>query len=313
MPKNEPKRHHFVPKFYLRQFADHKKRVRIYARGTTKKPVVTSVINAAVESGFYTIVEESGAESQSVEQLLSKIEGLARGAMVRMLEGRFPPDFEDRANLSLFMALQILRTPENRLSFEAMVDYMQKILFQGWTPDYTRERLREAGIETTDEAVAEIMDVVENPDKYRFIPHQNEHIRNMLTVATKLAPVIASRSWLMAHTKRQALVTSDHPVVWRSEPNPTNPLIGSGLGNAAEVYFPLDRHHALAMAVSGSILEGRTIELDRDSVLFINSLEAASSFKWIYQHPDDDPIDDLIPKKSRPLMQINQEPIFEPE
>jgi hypothetical protein len=160
--KTEPKRHHFVPRFYLRHFSDHKKRVRMYARGTKKKPIVTSVNNAAVESGFYTTVEESGEESQRVEQVLSVIEGLAKGAIARMLEGQFPPDLEDRSNLSLFISLQTLRTPENRRSYEAMVDYTQKMLFEGWTPDYARERMREQQIEPTDQAVAEVMDVVEN-------------------------------------------------------------------------------------------------------------------------------------------------------
>jgi hypothetical protein len=309
--KTEPKRHHFVPRFYLRHFSDHKKRVRMYARGTKRKPEVTSVNNAAVESGFYTIAEETGDESQRVEHLLSIIEGLAKAAIGRILKGQFPPDIEDRSNLSLFMALQMLRTPEHRRSYEAMVDYGQKVMFEGWTPDFARERLKEKGIEPTDEAVAEIMDLVENPDKYRFVPHQNEHIKIMLNVATKVAPVIAERSWLLGHCRRAAFVTSDHPVVWRSEPNEMSKYMGVGVGNAEEVYFPLDRRHVLAMALPDALPDGMVMELIEDNVLFVNSLEAAYSHKWVYQHPDDDEIDDLIPDKPRPLMEINQKPIFE--
>jgi hypothetical protein len=307
----EPKRHHFVPRFYLRHFSDRKKRVRMYARGAKKKRIVTSVNNAAVESGFYTIVEEMGDQSQRVEHLLSMIEGLAKAAIGRMLKGRFPPDIEDRSNLSLFLALQTLRTPEHRRSFEAMVDYSQKVMLEGWTPDYACQRLKAEGIDPTDKAIAEIMDVVDNPDKYRFVPHQNEHIKIMLDVATRVAPVIAERSWLLGHSRRAAFVTSDHPVVWRSETTEMSKYMGVGVGNAEEEYFPLDRRHVLTMALPDAQPDGMTMELIEDNVLFVNSLEAAYSHKWVYQHPDDDPIDDLIPDKPRPLMEINQEPIFE--
>jgi len=307
----EPKCHHFVPRFYLRHFADRKKRVRMYARGAKKKRIVTSVNNAAVESGFYTIVDEMGDQSQRAEQLLSMIEGLAKAAIGRMLKGRFPPDIEDRSNLSLFLALQILRTPEHRRSYEATVDYSQKVMLEGWTPGYARQRLKEEGIDPTDKAVAEIMDVVDNPDNYRFVPHQNEHINIMLDVAAKVAPVIAERSWLLGYSKRAAFVTSDHPIVWRSEPNEMSKYMGVGVGNAEEVYFPLDRRHVLAMALPDALPDGMTKELIEDNVLFVNTLEAAYSHKWVYQHPDDDPIGDLIPDKPRPLMEINQKPIFE--
>jgi hypothetical protein len=70
--------------------------------------------------------------------------------------------------------------------------------------------------------------------------------------------------------------------------------VGVGIGNAEEVYFPLDRRHVLAMALPDPRLDGMVMELMEDNVLFVNSLEAAYSHKWVYQHPDDDEIDNLI-------------------
>jgi hypothetical protein len=126
----QPKRHHFVPKFCLRRFADHKRRVRMYRRGTKESPRLASINNAAVESGFYTIEEKSGERTAKVEQLLSMIEGLAQEAIVRIASGQFPPTSEDRTNLSIFMAFQILRTPEHRRGYEVMVDKSQKDLWK---------------------------------------------------------------------------------------------------------------------------------------------------------------------------------------
>ncbi len=307
--KSEPKRHHFLPKFYLRHFADHKKRVRMYERGRKKKAIVTSVNNAAVQSGFYTVTEESGEESQKVERLLSLIEGQAKAAIERILKGKFPPDPGDRNFLALFMALQTLRTPEHRREYEVMVDYTQKVLLEGWTPDYVRERLKEKGLEPTDEAVAEIMDVVENPDKYEFVPHQNEHIKVMLSVATQVAPVIAARAWLVGDCKTATFITSDHPVVWYSRPTEMSRYVGVGIANAEEVYYPLDRHYVLALAPPGTLQE-RAIALVKDNVLFVNSLVAGYSHKWVFQHPGDEPVHYLIPAAPRPLMEINGKPVF---
>ena len=307
--KSEPKRHHFLPKFYLRHFADHKKRVRMYESGRKKKAIVTSVNNAAVQSGFYTVTEESGEESQKVERLLSLIEGQAKAAIERILKGKFPPDPGDRNFLALFLALQTLRTPEHRRQYEVMVDYTQKVMLEGWTPDYVRERLMEKGLEPTDEAVAEIIDVVENPDKYEFVPHQNEHIKIMLSVATQVAPVIAARAWLVGHCKTATFITSDHPVVWYSRPTEMSRYVGVGIANAEEVYYPLDRHYVLALAPPGTLQE-RAIALVKDNVLFVNSLVAGYSHKWVFQHPDDEPVHYLIPAAPRPLMEINGKPVF---
>ncbi|MBI2914090.1 MAG: DUF4238 domain-containing protein [Chloroflexi bacterium] len=306
----QPKRHHFVPKFYLRHFADNKRRVRMYTRGHKRKPIIVSVSNAAVESGLYTVLEESGDESQKVEGLLSLIEGQAKSAIDRILKGRFPPDLEDRSALALFMALQMLRTPEQHRQYEAMVDYTQKVLLEGWTPEYARERLEQASMEPTHEAVAQIMDVVENPDKYRFVPHKNEQIRIMLSVATNIAPVIAARSWLLGQCKTASFITSDHPVVWWSEPTEMSRYVGTGVGNAQEVHFPLDRHHALMLALPGSLPE-LVMAAAADNVLFVNWLVAEYSYRWIYQHPDDEPLDFLIPKMPKPLMEINGKPVFD--
>jgi hypothetical protein len=308
--KDEPKRHHFVPRCYLRGFSDHKKRVRMYARASKQHLVVTSVNNAAVESGFYTLVEESGEQSLAVEHVLGLIEGLAKTAIARMVSGQFPPTIEDRSNLSLFMALQVLRTPEERLAYEAMVDHSQKAMFEGWTPEYVRERMKEEGIEPTDEAVAEVMDVVENPDNYRFVPHQNEHIKVMLKVAVEAAPVIAARTWLLGQSTRASFITSDHPVVLWSEPSEETRFKGIGIETAEQVYFPLDRRHVLALALPHSRPDGKLLQLTEDNVLFVNHLEADHSFKWVYQHPEDDLVHDLIPDKPKPLMEINQTPIF---
>jgi hypothetical protein len=283
----------------------------MYARGGKKKPILTSINNAAVESGFYTITGESGEKSQAIERLLSLIEGGGREAIDRISEGVFPPDPDSRDSLALFMAFQMLRTPERRREYEEMVDYTSKTMLEGWTPEYARQRLQQEGIEPTEEAVAEIMEVVENPNDFRFVPHQNEQIRLMLDVAVKVAPVIAGRTWLLGHCRVATFVTGDHPVVWYSRPTETSRYRGVGVGNAEEVYYPLDRHHVLLLALPGVMRDGMVAQLSKDNALFVNSAIAAFSHRWVYQHPDDDRVDYLIPHDPKVLVEINGKPVFD--
>jgi hypothetical protein len=89
---DEPKRHHYVPQWYLRRFANRREQIRVYHRGNGAY-FTTSVENAAVQTGFYTIKEASGRESQVVEKVLGDIDGKADKVASRMITGRFPPGF----------------------------------------------------------------------------------------------------------------------------------------------------------------------------------------------------------------------------
>jgi hypothetical protein len=85
--------------------------------------------------------------------------------------------------------------------------------------------------------------------------------------------------------------------------------MGVGLRDAEEIDFPLDRHHVLMMFPEG--WPEKSFVLERENVLFVNSLVASASYEFVFQHPDDPLIHNLIPKEPRPLMVVNQEPVFE--
>ena len=108
-----PAKHHFVPQFYLRRFSNAKKQIRIYERGHGTR--ISSVKNTAAQSGYYTAAVKSGGDPQGVEKLLDRIETAARGAIERIVNSKFPPSGEDRGSIGLFLAIQMMRTPERRI------------------------------------------------------------------------------------------------------------------------------------------------------------------------------------------------------
>src|SRR5688500_7539718 len=88
-PMNEARRHHYVPQFYLRRFADQKDQVRMIRR-STGKVVTTSVSNAAVQVGFYDVETEDGTPRDLVERFLSSVEGEVAEVFERIDAGTWP-------------------------------------------------------------------------------------------------------------------------------------------------------------------------------------------------------------------------------
>jgi hypothetical protein len=51
----DAKRHHQVPQFYLRQFADNSEMVTVVRLGATPRTFTTGIKNVAVEAHFYDV------------------------------------------------------------------------------------------------------------------------------------------------------------------------------------------------------------------------------------------------------------------
>lgn len=270
----------------------------------------THVKDAAVKTGFYKIQSDGPGDPMQIEHDLSKIEGHASHAMQRVAAARsWPPDADDRSVLALFMALQLVRTPEHRQQSELMVDSLEKAFYENMTPEWASQRLEEIGASPTPERVGEIVDISKNPDDYLFVPHPNEHLRMMMDLAGKMAPVLAGRSWSLGISSGPALVAGDHAPVRFTRPEMRRPFLGVGLVDAEEVDFPLDRHHALLMFQPG--LPEDTFVLGRENILFLNGQTSFASHHFVFQHPDDPSVEHLIPRGPKSLFQMNQEPMFE--
>ncbi len=303
------KRHHFIPAFYLRHFANSKAQVRIYPTHCNKPFFSSSVKNAAVEAGFYTIVSDDSSKASVLETELAKIEAAAQHAIGHVLSGT-PPSVEDRRDLALFMAIQYSRTPEQRSQHALMVDAIEKAFYENMTEEWARERLAQIGKEPTPDMVALVLDISKNPQKYLFRPHPNDFLAVMVRVAVEgLAPLLFGRHWVVGVSPGPALIAGDHPLVMTRHPAGSSHYRGGGLAAAEQLFFPIDRHHILILNRE-SVMAQRVV-LTREEVGSLNRTTAEYSHRYVFQHPDDPVISALIPKTPRALMTVNLEPVFE--
>jgi len=119
---NEPRRHHFVPAFYLRRFCAGDGRLHAFDKPTGRE-FRASVEAVANSIGYYDlspeVAEALGFERTAMEAALARHEASVSSRMRLLLEecaagNPTPVDEETRGAMAAFLATQIVRVPTTR-------------------------------------------------------------------------------------------------------------------------------------------------------------------------------------------------------
>lgn len=243
------KRPHYVPECYLRAWADSNDQVAIRRRNSTKVPT-PNVVNVAVEAGIYGRDEPAqlrekvfGGFEERWPDLRSLL--LAQGGTVT---GKV------RSAISLFAALQLIRTREHMTQVEFLSDFGK---FSGRRPverddirAYLKQRhLRSAPSDREVEAAWTLAYVAFN---YGGPLTKDETMRMLFDIAIReLAPRLDRYSWVVEHCRKPILFTSDRPVMFWRRPSPSDSYEGIGLETADEIRMPLTPSDLLVVRHSG--------------------------------------------------------------
>lgn len=116
-----PRRHHYVPRLLLRQFAVERKPGKFQTTVFDKereRVFTTAIENVAVETDFYT-AEIGGGRTFSMEAGLGFAEAMAANVLAELARGKKIGDFSDdeKTWLILFAALQSIRDKAFRSQF----------------------------------------------------------------------------------------------------------------------------------------------------------------------------------------------------
>lgn len=115
------KNHHYVPQFYLRQFANPPKQINLYALGQQKLILGASLKGQCYRKNFY-------GPDQSIENALMVIENGIAPVIQRITRDRVLPAVESVEHdfILLFIAMQIARTETAGLKINEGMDRMIK-------------------------------------------------------------------------------------------------------------------------------------------------------------------------------------------
>ncbi|MPV65831.1 DUF4238 domain-containing protein [Burkholderia sp. BE17] len=196
----QAKRHHFVPKAYLKSFCDTDGKLLIYRKDDPSNPLHVKPDATQFRRYYYSQpIPGGGQDNNTLEGLFSAIESSWPETVVRLHQRE---DVNDRLiNIFEFMSLQRVRVPAARDLVEATLaqsvkDTVRVLLANGTLPPPP------PGLENIAELVQVSID-----------PHQSIHaMADMLKGMSSLYDRLGFAA--IHNTTDRRLLTSDNPVLW---------------------------------------------------------------------------------------------------
>jgi hypothetical protein len=258
----EFKRHHFVPQFYLRNFASDPRQRQI---GLFEIHRGLFVPNASIRSQAQ---RNRLYGPSSTEKALGDLEGLAAGVIRGAVERReLPRRFTDgHAALLMFVLFQAFRTPAAGAAMEEAGNQLMKTIM------------------ANDPKVAPYLDGIR-------LVLSDPVLRSLQTAVQHHHFVVDLCYKLLINRTDTPFITSDHPVVLYNQFMERRRAFGSntGLGcKGLQMFLPLSPHCCLILydcdvyKVGGRSLKSVQVAASLDDVKTLNTLQAANADNQLF-------------------------------
>ncbi len=285
---NTPKRHHFLPQFYLRYFTDSKNFLWEFDR-ETKLYDQKSPYGSAWKKHYYRYKGKDGKMHTDIESgLFNHIETGAK-PVIDKIDARKPITEEEMGMVSLFVAFQHTRVPDfeklSNATSEAMIKALTKRRFS--SVEKTKkiiEELNKAGVDVDNEvSPEEVYDFVQEEDYTVTMQHEN-YISTMLSLGTTIAEHLQQMEWIYLFAPPDSsCITSDSPFLLIPPKGYEKKHLFEGVGIATPgviKMMPLTSHVCLSIGDVGTRVSSRVI--DKKKVRAINRWVGVSSDQFIY-------------------------------
>ncbi|MFI8633578.1 DUF4238 domain-containing protein [Microbacterium sp. NPDC077663] len=290
-------KHHFVPRSYLRRWADAGEvSVATIATGRRARGGVRVT---AMKRGFYAI-DSYNTDPNAVEKAFGSVEDPGKRVIDKIVDGRngdvWPLPLDDRVALGAYVALQALRGPEQRLLMQSLQDDMVESETRFVDEHGAAKWFANHGLRLTEERARGAWDSGVGDGKPLVVIDALYHAQRIANDSDTVMNLFLSRYWTLVRFDTPSLITSDAPVSL----NDAHDERGAwGFQNAPSISLPLNRTTALVFgAVYPSQSEGETEALlngafDREvegSDIWAQRLNARTAHNAeheLYFHPDD--------------------------
>ena len=241
------RRHHYVPRCYLKGFSVARKKSRQVVVFDCKsgKSFATATENIAVEKDFNR-VEIEGDPPDVFEKAMSEFESEVASALERTIAAKSIRQVDDQAYLFNLIGLLALRNPGQRERWRDFREQMAKRIMDlasatpaRWASQVAQAKTAGVISKDADASYAEVRKMVVD-DEYAIEVSREEHISKEMQSLDTILPYIFERKWalLKCQDNSGGFVTSDHPVclMW-SDARRRRP-VGFGL-RGTEIVFPI--------------------------------------------------------------------------
>ncbi|MCB9460168.1 MAG: DUF4238 domain-containing protein [Anaerolineaceae bacterium] len=305
------KNQHFVPQFYLRQFANSQSQVNVFDK-LQQKTFRANIADVGSARYFYDLSQEQVASFEAqIEkkkengELDPAIEDEVRARMTNVQwveqklstwEHRFANVLNDvimtlekrrrfkkrfRSNIAQLVALQYWRTYERR---QGMMEFDRKLETEVMKLVNRMNEVKQTNFTAEDLGIA--YDPDRTADRHKMIMLDTE-------ILNETANIFNSHIWVIGvNDTKVPLYTSDNPVTqrahktddWRSNTGIASPGI--------EIFFPLSPKYVLKMFERSYFhtmesYDGRLIYLKEENIVYNNSHQVQSAYRQIYSPTSD--------------------------
>jgi len=231
--QNQPKRHHYIPQFFLRYFSQDQEHLWVFDR-VKKEYRYQDTRKIASENKFYTY--SAKGKEENLEALFGTIEGLAKPIIDKII-ARSNITMQEKADLSMFLATLRVRIPDFKKwteeGGEKMYKKYNKIAFSN--REHVEMLIKKSGRKVMEKEVDNLMEIAANENRYSVKFPPGYWIKTMLRLSMGVADIFIDSNWDVYHFNKQfALVTSDNPVVL-VPPRDYDPFYGFGLATPGTV------------------------------------------------------------------------------
>lgn len=284
---SKPKRHHYIPKSYLKNFAlnqDDKFFVEAKLIGEENvKPDLISTVDICVGKNLYTIPNVEGDDKYAIERYYASEIDAVFPEIYKLLvdEEILELTDEQRRNIILSTLSLFFRTPKflnlNAKSLDGMLRYATE--YHKDEDGWVRFKDEIYDVDFHISQIEEVRDELNIQNKIAFL---NDHLKDLHDfVEFKLK----AGMMVITITGDGNLITSDNPVIVRSQVNKVFNLFDP----TNIIHVPIDNKHYLMIAPnSEDALPNSVFRTTHNDIMFVltNNLQVEQNAEsWIFGKP----------------------------
>ena len=209
-----PKRHHFVPIFYLNNFCNKSGLLWIYDCNKKELRQQTPK-NTTVQRNYYSFVGLDKKKHSEVETFLSGLEGNTK-PIIDKINNKEIIDLNDKLILTAFISLLHSRVPYFEKQHDEIIDkcfkIYNKIIFSN--KENTQKLIEQFTKNKEENSVSpeSIMDFVKK-EQYTIKVNKEWTLESMFDMARAISIYLFQMDWYFYYSSKSSFITSDNPFI----------------------------------------------------------------------------------------------------
>lgn len=305
--QNIPKKHHYIPQFYLKGFSIDRDHLYILDKLAEEDKRIRhqTTESIAFQNNLYSFQAKDRGKD-TLEAAFAQMEGLAAD-IIRKVENKEELTVQERNDLALFISFLWIRVPNSKKKFERstkeLYEKTARMSIQMTPKENLRKFFESRGEKMTDEELDDLKDFGSNEKRsiIKVDVPQNYWIKQMLAMGLEISPALEIADWEFKVAEKQfAFVTSDNPFLLLPS-RPILPFEGVGLLTpGAKKIIPLTAK--ICLVIHEPQKEPKTVytKTNKDMVRKINDWIVKYSERFVFS-PDKGKIEKIAKTKKELL------------